>query len=166
MFHRGPIKKGNILSFEDSYKQTQFVAGLIISVCSLSLFWELNKEEFSSKTLSAIRIGFLLIFIVFSINIYVIHSISNHISNVYSLVSGANRNQQNEMVQMEEAYDYHIKERGHMTNTIKLFRFSLAVLLIAVCLIIISKHTILNMSSTIFLVIVTALTIMGIYTTN
>ncbi len=164
MVNNNTVKKDNIISFENSYKQTQYVSALIVSVCSLAFFWDLQENDFNNKNFTSIRIGFILIFIVFCINIYVIHSISNHVSRVYTLVSGAERNNPNEREQTNDAYKYHIDKRKRMSYTIGLFRLSLAILVIAVCLIIISKHSILDKKHSIFLVLISIITIIGIYT--
>ena len=160
--HTSHIQKENILSFEDSYKQTQYVSALIISICSLAMFWELEETNFDTTSLVMVRAGFICIFVVFCINIYVIHSISRHVSHVYEIVSGSDRSEQNEPAQTEEAYAYHVTKRKHMASTIRLFRVSLAILVVSVCIIIVSKHSILNQPSIVIIGLATILTIFGI----
>jgi hypothetical protein len=163
MGKRRHFQKDDILSFESSYKQTQYLSALIISICSFALFWELKVEDFNSKSLKIVKIGFICIFVVFCINIYVIHSISNHVSKVYALVSGFNRSEQDDNIQTEEAYNYHVQKYSKMRNIIKLFQISLAILVVAVCIIITNKHSILDHRSSLILITVTSITILGIY---
>ena len=140
----------NILAFVDSDKQTQFVAGLILSLCGFILFWELSKRNFDGTKLLLFRIGFSCIFLVFCINIYTIFAISKHISIIYDKLTVENE---------KEVYKYHMDNSKKLNIITTIFRFSLALLVFAVFMILISKHDIVNKYMLIFFTIVTILTI-------
>lgn len=144
--------KKNLMSFVDSDKQTQFVSGLILSLCGFILFWQFSKKEFTGTKLLLFRIGFCCVFLVFCINISTIYTISKHLSIIYDKLT----------VETEkDVYQYHINNTGKLNFMTMMFRFSLALLVFAVFIIMISKHDIVNNNILIFLVVSTMLSVLS-----
>ena len=138
------LTKQDILEYEDGYKQIQIIAGLIIPMIGLIFFMDMEHIKLSTEKLFTFRIGFLLIFIVFCINILTIYHISVHITKVYNLLAGSDKKYFDHKENIKQAYQYHINKIPVMNFTINLFKISLVLLVISVFLITTSKHSLIN----------------------
>ena len=137
------LTKRDILEYEDGYKQIQIIAGLIIPLIGLVFFMDVSRLNLPNHRLNILRAGFISIFIVFCINILTIYHISVHISKVYDLMAGVNKKNNNKS-NIEEAYRYHLNNIPAMNFTIRLFKISLIILIIAIVLVIVGKHKMVN----------------------
>ena len=111
---------------------------------ALFYFGSWKKHSLPQDRLIAFRIGFGIVFLVFCLNIAIVYSISKHVSTVYEIMAGSKRKLQNLSAQKSQAYDYHLDKLPKMGLIINIFRTSLVILVIAVSIILISKHSIIN----------------------
>lgn len=127
-------KEDIIKNYERSYQQMQLISTIMITVTTIIL----AKSGIDSHiNVPVLKISYILIFLVLTINLFTVLIISHHISKIYNLISGSKKNF-NKKVQsenIEKAYAYHWNNfhKLHILNHI--FRISLLIFYLSIVIV-------------------------------
>lgn len=141
------ITKKNLKTIEYSYYEIQYTSAILLTLMGYILFWNIDKANFNTLNLFFFQIGFTSIFIIFCINIWILYTVSNHIELIYNIMGKpikGTTDKKNNKIQIKKAYNFQKKYRDIMLYLRKIFRWSLIALLFSVCLVLLSKHNIIN----------------------